>query len=319
MARREREINIFNIAFLDVITGAMGAFVLLVVLLAPYVKKAQETPQQQQQQQEEDVQKTLDRAEQNMQQADQAMQTDDVEKLKRLLAQARADLAEARKELDALQQELAQAQQRLQQAEAENEDLRKRLQQAIAEADQARQQVVDLKDTLDHSAPVPTSWTLVDIRALPTCGSVKFLWDTSLILPNQMQLPAGLTPKEADQYGDRGATIVPFFPPDGDTPFHRQYFVPSPIAGARILFGMNALSPPPPGCQLMANVTSTAPNSNNGYDMTNTRDLTTAINDARPVLLFSLPASAGRGALPTPADISFWQKDQSTRPAAGAK
>ena len=36
MARRDREINIFNIAFLDVITGAMGAFVLLVVILAPY-------------------------------------------------------------------------------------------------------------------------------------------------------------------------------------------------------------------------------------------------------------------------------------------
>ena len=191
MARREREINIFNIAFLDVITGAMGAFVLLVVLLAPYVKKAQETPQQQQQQQEQDVQKTLDRAEQNM---DQAAQTDNVEDLRRLLAKARADLAEARKELDALQQELDQARQQLQQAEAENEDLRKRLQQAIAEADQARQQVVDLKDTLDHSAPVPTAWAIVDVQALPTCGSIKFGRDYNTTPPTQM--PAGFTNSE---------------------------------------------------------------------------------------------------------------------------
>jgi hypothetical protein len=38
--RGNREVNIFNIAFLDVITGALGAFVLLVILLAAQMKKA---------------------------------------------------------------------------------------------------------------------------------------------------------------------------------------------------------------------------------------------------------------------------------------
>ena len=37
--RGGREINIFNIAFLDVITGALGAFVLLVVMLSANVKQ----------------------------------------------------------------------------------------------------------------------------------------------------------------------------------------------------------------------------------------------------------------------------------------
>jgi cell division protein FtsB len=39
-ARRDREINIFNIAFLDVITGALGAFILLTVLLVAQAKKS---------------------------------------------------------------------------------------------------------------------------------------------------------------------------------------------------------------------------------------------------------------------------------------
>jgi hypothetical protein len=172
MARRDREINIFNIAFLDVITGAMGAFVLLVVMLSTYVNRAQQDTQiQQVQQAEQDAdearkerdqlqqkldqqtqqtaKEALDRAEKNIEQADQAMQTDDVEELKRLLAQARADLAEARQQLDQLnqelqqtQQELQQTQQELKQAEAEDEALQQRLNQAKAE-------VEDLKKKLD--------------------------------------------------------------------------------------------------------------------------------------------------------------------------
>jgi hypothetical protein len=39
-ARRDREINIFNIAFLDVITGALGAFILLTVLLVAQAKNS---------------------------------------------------------------------------------------------------------------------------------------------------------------------------------------------------------------------------------------------------------------------------------------
>jgi hypothetical protein len=38
--RRDREINIFNIAFLDVITGALGAFILLTVLLVAQAKRS---------------------------------------------------------------------------------------------------------------------------------------------------------------------------------------------------------------------------------------------------------------------------------------
>ena len=39
MKRRNREINIFNLSMLDVISGAMGAFLIIMVILLPYYKK----------------------------------------------------------------------------------------------------------------------------------------------------------------------------------------------------------------------------------------------------------------------------------------
>ena len=39
MKPRNREINIFNLSMLDVISGAMAAFLIIVVILLPYYKK----------------------------------------------------------------------------------------------------------------------------------------------------------------------------------------------------------------------------------------------------------------------------------------
>ena len=39
MKPRNREINIFNLSMLDVISGAMGAFLIIMVVLFPYYKK----------------------------------------------------------------------------------------------------------------------------------------------------------------------------------------------------------------------------------------------------------------------------------------
>jgi hypothetical protein len=39
MRRRNREITVFNLSMLDVICGALGAFLILVIMLLPYYKK----------------------------------------------------------------------------------------------------------------------------------------------------------------------------------------------------------------------------------------------------------------------------------------
>jgi len=105
MAKRDREINIFNIAFLDVITGAMGAFVLLVILLSPYYSGADPKTLKRQ----EAAQAAVDQAKKELQQAQQAAQNGgNDEELKKALAKAQADLDDARKELDGLKQQLDQ-------------------------------------------------------------------------------------------------------------------------------------------------------------------------------------------------------------------
>ena len=39
MRKNNKELNIFNLSFLDVICGAMGAFLIVMVILLPYYKK----------------------------------------------------------------------------------------------------------------------------------------------------------------------------------------------------------------------------------------------------------------------------------------
>jgi hypothetical protein len=44
MRPRSRDINIFNLSMLDVIAGAMGAFLIVMVVLLPYYRKQSPTP-----------------------------------------------------------------------------------------------------------------------------------------------------------------------------------------------------------------------------------------------------------------------------------
>jgi len=104
MRRREREINIFNIAFLDVITGAMGAFVLLVMLLAPYYSGDVTN-----QQHEAAVKQSLDLAAQALQKATTAARSpSSAQATQTALAQAQKALDDAHNELQGLRQQLDQ-------------------------------------------------------------------------------------------------------------------------------------------------------------------------------------------------------------------
>jgi hypothetical protein len=104
MRRRDREINIFNIAFLDVITGAMGAFVLMVLILAPYYAGDVTNKQH-----EKAVTEKLDSAQKAIAQASMtASQSGDPSKVQPALQQASSALGEARQNLDGMRQQLDQ-------------------------------------------------------------------------------------------------------------------------------------------------------------------------------------------------------------------
>lgn len=109
MRRRDREINIFNIAFLDVITGAMGAFILLVLLLAPYytgpnppppaMKKVQRAINQAARQSQK-LEKQIERAVRN------GVDPKLLEKLEKLLKKLKAELVTAQQQLIRLRSEV---------------------------------------------------------------------------------------------------------------------------------------------------------------------------------------------------------------------
>jgi hypothetical protein len=310
--RREREINIFNIAFLDVITGAMGAFVLLVVLLSPYVKNKSPTEPTTQ----EGLGRTeqaIEQAEQQIDQAEQGARAEDVELLKRLLAQARAALeearqrlaaleqelrqtraalAEARQELAATKQELQQTRQELQQARAENEDLKKRLNRAIAAADEARQQVASLQITLSKSAPATNFWAMVDVVELPICGSINLI---PIVVPTTTNPPPGLSSNGGKAYLNRNLDAVGFVPISGaNPPRHWQFYLSfSTDLVSRYLFGIQAApnSPPPAGCEVQFQTSRSALNTSGHVAMAKNEGRNAAWSDLRPLLLVAFTGS----------------------------
>ena len=138
MARRDREINIFNIAFLDVITGAMGAFVLLVLLLAPYYNGS--APRSQAKQQA--AQSAVNDAQQNVQKAQQSVPQND-QQARQALDQAKADLDQAKQQLDALKQQIDQLDSQNHRLSALDDQQQQQVAQLQQQAEQSTKQTLD--------------------------------------------------------------------------------------------------------------------------------------------------------------------------------
>ena len=128
MKPRNREINIFNLSMMDVISGALGAFLIIVIILFPYYRKdiasenrelreklnAAETALAQAEEARQQVQQSLERAEQARRQAELARQQAE---------QARQQAEQARLQAE---QAAQQANTQLQQAQQALKDCRER-------------------------------------------------------------------------------------------------------------------------------------------------------------------------------------------------
>ncbi|HUC49122.1 MAG TPA: hypothetical protein VMA30_07010 [Xanthobacteraceae bacterium] len=237
-----------------------------------------------QQQAAQTTKQALDRAEQTLAAADKAVQTGDIETLKRLLAQARADLAEARKQLDALQRQLNETQTALRQARDQVAALQRRLDEAQAalaqahdriadleaklaeaqaaeqeaerERDQARQERNDAraradaeKQTLAEAAALPTSWLLLDFKAAPGCAA-EFQLRTDDTIETAPQYSGFDSAQDRSAFLDRSVQQVTFAPlgtPAGFNPaqpYRALYMIPV-VQGVRFLIGLTPIKLPP--------------------------------------------------------------------------
>lgn len=105
MKRRNREINIFNLSILDMITGAMGAFLIIMIILLPYYKK-ETIDYQQELQQARAAEETARMAVQAAQTAQRAAE-ETASKAEELTLAAQADAQQNRQRADAATQQLA--------------------------------------------------------------------------------------------------------------------------------------------------------------------------------------------------------------------
>ncbi len=107
MRRRNRDINVFNLSMLDVISGALGAFLLLVAVLIPWYKKplAEENRQLRQRVAELEAALEQTRSERDQARARQAAAEAERDRARAERDQARADNASAAAALEQVRRE----------------------------------------------------------------------------------------------------------------------------------------------------------------------------------------------------------------------
>lgn len=105
MRRRNRDINIFNLSMLDVISGAMGAFLIIMVILLPYYKK-ESIDYQKELKQSRAAEDTARQAAQTAQAAQRAVE-ESLSAAEKSMRAAQAEADQNRHRADAATQQLA--------------------------------------------------------------------------------------------------------------------------------------------------------------------------------------------------------------------
>ena len=133
MKPRKREINIFNLSMMDVISGALGAFLIIVIILLPYYKKNLAAENRKLKEQIKSEQTARQKAEQAKSRAQKAQRMAELARQKADEARKQAEAAsqKAMQETQQARQAFSQASQELQQAKQNIRDLKKRLKQTF--------------------------------------------------------------------------------------------------------------------------------------------------------------------------------------------
>ena len=124
MRRRNRDITIFSLSMLDVFCGALGAFLIVMILLLPYYKK-----------------ESIDFSRENEQlRQEMAAMSAELAQLQQQVQELQAQLAEAQAQAqntEELQQQLVEAEQRSQEAEQRAQEAEQRAQESEQRAQRA--------------------------------------------------------------------------------------------------------------------------------------------------------------------------------------
>lgn len=148
MRQKNREINIFNMSMLDVLTGALGAFVFLMLSFVPYYNIVQQnnlTPSEKDkanEQLKDDLEDLQEKKKELEEKVDQL-----VEQLKMVSKGdvTAEELAKLQEEIDKLRKEIDKLKARIVTLEAENDDLRDKITALKAEISELEDQITALR------------------------------------------------------------------------------------------------------------------------------------------------------------------------------
>jgi len=139
MARRNREINIFNMSLLDILCGALGAFCFMMIALLPYYKPPQEMAKLQQSQREmDDLMKQLD------QMKNQATDPQAAQQMQQAMAQLQQRVQEMEGQLNDAMQQNQQLTQQNDQLNKDNQTLKIRQPFTVTVSSSVLEENVDL-------------------------------------------------------------------------------------------------------------------------------------------------------------------------------
>ena len=174
MILRDREINIFSMSALDLFASALGAFVLLFLILLPYYLKTDPdliTKNQQLNRQNTELNQQNTQLQQQLQTAETQNQ-----QLSEQNTELQQNLTACESQQATLQQQLAECQQQQQNAQQQNAELQRQLQRCQQNAEQARARADSCEEKMRYTfLAIIIQWATsgqdVDLRVIDPAGN----------------------------------------------------------------------------------------------------------------------------------------------------
>ena len=185
MKTRSREVNVFSMSALDLFASALGAFILISIVLMPYFLRL-------------DPEEVADlRRELQEERSTSAELRSRLEEAQSELQQCRQQEAACREDLAALEQEVTRLQDAHDQAQAELAEARGELQQAQSELQQCEANLNACEEKLSRTfLAIVIQWSTknhdVDLHVIDTAGE-RFFWNAETIDGRPGELSADTT------------------------------------------------------------------------------------------------------------------------------
>lgn len=276
--RANRQIEVFDISLMAVVTKAMGAFLVIMLLLMPYYRSypAYQVPATNLGSQLQDLKKqlaqlrnqpgantaALDSANQKLQAAQDQLGklTEQMNMAWSQTQQAQSQLAQTQSQL---QQAQAQLQQQTQQAAQQLTQIQNQLAQAQTQAQTARSQASALGGTLNDASPTPKMLIELIYRFAPACkNTVSVSYNLDIIGQSGVSTYQSVL-DQAPAYSKQLNTVTNFTgvfysPGDQLTADHvdSQTIISTALARRRVFFTVTPTSNQtvPAGCTISASI-----------------------------------------------------------------